>query len=402
MPAILRARRCAVLVSLLLSGVATLAGARPEAGTPIFTDDFESGLSRWVPGGTGADGSIDVHDAGDAHGQVLRLRSNGDVHALIRGSDRWGGVALEGDVLFPAPGDSYLGVMYHVREARGRMDFGLVYLKYGRRVYLQANPHRDYNVTRTFYPEYEAPLVEGVTVEAGEWSRFRVEIVRGVAHFYVGDLATPAMTFAIAEPGAGMLGLQPRSVGEEVWIDNVVVTPLEAHSYRGPPRPAIATNAGQWDRLAWEVLGPLPRTDDRVARDDGSSDARWSPFELDPRGAIETARVVDYHGLRTVAYFRARWRSDRAGEAVLRVSSVDDVAVWVNGAFAGFYAREAAAWFDAGTNPEHPGTQIAIPVAAGINTLVLRVRGGAYAAGGLFARIEQDGVVQSSPDPGAR
>ena len=392
--------RILTAVALVALAQGPKAPARPPdaSGVLLLEEGFERGLSRWIVGGAGSAGAVDLHDAGGAHGQVLRLRSNGDVHALARGSEAWADVSLECDVLFPRLGDSYLGVVYGARERRGRMDFGLIYLKFGRRVYLQANPHRDYNVTRTFYPEYEAPLVEGTAVRAGEWTRIRVEVVRGVAHFYVGDLRTPAMTFPIAEPGPGRLGFQPRSVGEEVWIDNVVIRPLAQHSYQGPPRPAVPY-AGEWNRLTWEVNGPLPRTDDRLALD-AQAGGTWRPFALDPRGAIDTARVVDYHGPDTVAYFRTRWTSERSGEAVLRVSSVDDVAVWANGRFAGFYGRDSAAWFDAGTNPERPGVSIALPAVAGVNTLVIRVRGGAYAAGGLYARVEQDGVVQSSPKAG--
>jgi hypothetical protein len=372
-------------VSLWL-GVAWMLWAttvQAQALSVRFTDDFSGGLSKWVLAGGGA---VSVHDAGGDHGAVMRLKPDGDVHALIRGSERWGDVAIEGDLLFPEEGDSYLGVIYNFRRRESRTDFGLIYLKFGNRVYLQPNPHRDYNVTRTFYPEYVAPLSGVSGVRVGVWHRFRVEVVGGVAHFFVGDLTRPALIFPIAEPGPGMIGFQPRSVGNEVWVDNVTVRSVAAHSTPSPP--AIPAERGQ----RWEVYGPLASTDDAVARPPRNASGPWRPFALDARGGVETSRVIDYHGPKTVGYFRTRVVADSSGTATLRMSSVDDLAVWVNGSFLGFIGRQAGAWFDFGRNPDHPGEVATIPVVAGTNTIVVRVRGGMYAAGGFFARVERNGA----------
>jgi hypothetical protein len=381
-----------------LVGPGALATQDIPSAAVKFSDDFENGLSRWVVAG---EGDVGTHDAGAGHGRVLKLRSNGDVHALIRGSQRWGNVALEGDMLFPETADNYLGVIYNYRECNGRSDFGLVYIKYGRSVYLQANPHRDYNVSRTFYPEFVAPLAGASAVRVGEWQRFRVEVVDGLSHFYVGDLATPQLVFPIPEPGPGMLGLQPRSVGGDVWVDNVTARSIERFSYSAPPSAVVGTLTGAPETLRWEVLGPLPRTEDTVARGTDRASGRWRSFALDPRGAIETGRVIDYHGPNTVAYFRTVVRAGAAGLGVLRVSSVDDLAVWVNGRFNGFIPRQGAAWFDYGRNPDHHGQEETVDLLAGDNLIVIRVRGGTYASGGFYACVEQDGRLLASPgDPG--
>lgn len=369
--------------------------ARPALGqTERFRDSFDSGLRHWIVAGSSA---VDVHDAGGDHGRVLRLRADGDVHALVRGSDRWGDLAIEGEVLFPKPGDAYLGVVYGFREERGRQDFGLIYLKVGRRNYLQANPHRDYNVTRTFYPEFEAPLAGASDVRIGEWQRFRMEVVAGVAHFYVGDVHRPQLTFPIPESHAGLVGLQPRSVGNEVWVDNVVVSSIARHRYQGPPIPATAATRAQPSGLRWDVLGPLARTEDGVVRGAAPQTVAWRPLHPDPRGGIATAEVVDFHGPNTVAYFRTRVHDPVGGTAVLRFSSVDDLALWVNGRFQGFLAAAEHAWADVGENRDHPGTRVGITLRSGVNEIVLRVRGGRYAAGGFFARVERDAVLLASP-----
>ncbi len=394
-------RRRRLLVALAfgaaLSGGSVFAVGAPSADLK-FRDDFEHGLSAWIVGGADNVGILDV---GGEHGNVLRLRSDGEVHALIRGSERWGNVALEGEVQFPVPGNAYLGVIYDYRERGGRSDFGLVYIKSGRRAYLQANPHRDYNVSRTFYPEFTAPLEGASAVIPGQWQRFRVEVVDGVSHFYVGDFETPRLVFPIAEPGPGMLGLQPRSVGKDVWVDNVTVRSIERFSYAGPPRPPAGSLAAAGGGLRWEVLGPLARTDDAVARGTDPATGRWRSFAPDARGAIATGTVVDYRGPDTVAYFRTVVVAGADGPGLLRFGSVDDLAVWINGRFVGFLSREDAAWFDHGRNRDHPGDDSSIDLKAGENVIVIRARGGTYASGGFFVRIEQDGKTLRSPAGGS-
>jgi hypothetical protein len=136
----------------------------------------------------------------------------------------------------------------------------------------------------------------------------------------------------------------------------------------------------------WEVLGPLERTLDDAARGVGTHP--WRPFDTDRRGAVVTGRVVDTHGPRSVAYFRTRIRVDRSQQATLHFSTIDDLAVWVNGRFHWFVGRAPRTWPDFWKQPAHAGQRIPIDLAAGDNVVVIRVRGGDYATGGFFVRLE--------------
>jgi 3-keto-disaccharide hydrolase len=368
---------------MFLAGVLALGGAATDSDGVLFEEDFEDGLSRWSIHG---EGTARIQDSGEApHGKVLVLVPDGNAYALIGGSEAWQGVRLEGEFLFPTDEDSDLGVVYNLRRREDRRDFGVVYIK-GNESYLQANPHRDWNVSRTIYPEYRAPLAGDAAVRRGVWHRFAVEVVGRNCHFYVGDTPVPQMTFPLFELDSGALGLQPRSVGAEVWVDNVRVTSLDRLSYDGPPRPPVEHDPSSVARL-WEVLGPLTRTDDEIARSPASPGLRWRSFETDARGAVVTGRVVDFQGSNTVAYFRTRVLRRADGPATLRISTADDLALWVNGRFAWFIPRESAAWFDFLRNASHPGQSIPLELLGGENELVFRARGGVYASGGFFARV---------------
>lgn len=101
-----------VSLSLTVLAGAPPCGAQGQAtGSVVFQEDFESGLGRWRIYG---DGAAQIVDSGDpARGRVLALVPQGDAYALIEGSERWGGMRLEGELLFPSPRDSYLGVIYN-------------------------------------------------------------------------------------------------------------------------------------------------------------------------------------------------------------------------------------------------------------------------------------------------
>jgi hypothetical protein len=294
---------------------------------------------------------------------------------------------MEGEVLFPDDQQNYLGFVYAFREHGGRTDFGLIYIK-GNGSYLRVNPHRDLNVGRTLYEEYRTPLVDEAAIRIGEWQRFRLEVIGNEAHVYVGDMDVPQLTFSHLELNGGAVGLQPRSVGGDVWVDNVSVSTIPAFTYDGPPLPATDY---QPDSVLtdWQVAGPLARTDDRLARNPSSFPERWKPFPTDGRGAVVSGAVADYHGPRTVAYFRTTLHSPLAESAVLHLSTVDDLAIWVNGRFHWFVRREGLAWWDFWINEEHRGRRVPIELRQGANEVVIRVRGGVYASGGFFARVER-------------
>jgi hypothetical protein len=348
-----------------------------------FQDDFESGLKRWELYGNGG---AEIIDSGDpVHKQVLLLRPQGDVYALVKKSAEWGGVRLEGEVLFPDEIDNYLGVVYNFQRRKRRTDFGLIYIK-GNDSYLIVNPHRDFNVNRTLYEEYRTPLKGDAAIRTGKWQRFKAEIIGRSCHFYVGNMNVPQLIFSSLELSSGAVGLQPRSVGGDVWVDNILITAINKFSYDGISLP----NAPEYELepllTHWEAIGPLAQTSDDLARNPAK--IKWNQFRTDDRGAVVTGRLVDYHGPRTVAYFRTRVQSGNDRLAYLEISSVDDLALWVNGRFHWFIPRRGLAWYDFWKNAEHQGQRIPIELKKGANDLVFRTRGGVYASGGFFARIE--------------
>jgi hypothetical protein len=179
-------------------------------------------------------------------------------------------------------------------------------------------------------------------------------------------------------------------VGGEVWVDNINVVAIDDFAYQGSPRPEDRKYDPETLLTDWEVLGPMEKTLDEVARIPGAVQG-WRPSPTDGRGAVVTGAVVDSHGPRSVAYFRTRVRSDRPGPAILHLSTIDDLALWVNGRFHWFVDRERYAWHDFWKNPEHEGQKIPVDLVKGENLIVIRVRGGVYATGGFFARIERAG-----------
>jgi hypothetical protein len=355
--------------------------APQTTGGNLFTDDFEHGIDRWRIIG---DNGVRVKASGDPrHGSVMELVPNGDVSAIIKDSEKWGRVRLEGEMLFPTDVDNYLGFIYNLTERNRRQDFGLIYVK-GNQSYLQANPQYDFNVTRLVYPELRTNLSGAAAVKVNTWQRFAIEIDGVRAHVYVGSGDVPQMTFDGFEYDRGAIGLQPRSVGGPVWVDNVRVRSIDRLSYSGRPIPSIAYDSTAL-LTSWQVAGPFDRTHDGLAQH--PERGRWATFETDARGAIIAGRMVDYHGPNTVAYFRTTIDSKAAGESELQFSTSSDLSAWLNGQFISGASRQDFAWFDFATNKEHPPRRLSVSLKAGRNDLVVRVRGGAYAEAGFFSRV---------------
>ena len=380
--------------TLLLVLIAAVSVTQDPAGGPVrLRDDFERGLAAWEVHGSHAI-TVVPSDQAD-HGAVLRLTSDGkDIYVLARGSERWGAVRIEGDVLFRGTANAYLGIVYHHQRRGDRVDFGNVYIK-GNGSYLRVNPHRDGNIGRTLYEEYRTPLVGQAAVRANVWQRFRAEVMDSVVHMYVADTTVPQLIFSLYEGREGAIGFQPRSVGDTVWVDNVVVTSIDRLTYRGAPRPPI-TYQPESLLTDWEVVGPLDRFRDSVA---GTPDTvSWRAFPTDARGVVVTGRVAEYAGPRSVAYFRTRVRAGSACRATLHLSTVDDLAIWVNGRFWWFLARQPLAWHDFWRSADHAGRTIPVYLVEGENELTVRVRGGVYGSGGFFARIEDMGACNRLPE----
>ncbi len=380
--------------TLLLFALCSSVWPPSLAAQQLFRDDFERGLARWHV--TKPDW-LKVADSRDpAHGKVLKMDPGGGTHSLvlISGSEKWSGVRIEGDVLFPDDADNYLGLIYNYVERDGRIDYASIYLK-GNGSYLQANPRLDGNPMRTILPEYQVPLRGPSAIAIGKWQRFRAEVIGSLCHFYVGDMQTPVVTFDFPFLTRGAIGFKPRVAGYPVWLDNVSVSAISRFAYSGAP---IPDHRYEPEKLLtdWDVIGPfaarIPAIENepfqpRRSYSESGRSYRWQKFATDPRGAVVTSRLVEFMGPRNRAYFHTTLRAERAEEIELRFSTVDELPIWINGEFWGFKSPLNAAWFDFWKNPEHanPRHAVRVQLKPGENHLLIMVNGGAYADAGFFA-----------------
>ena len=360
----------------------------------VWRDDFSKGLASWEISDTAA---IYTQDSGDPeHGRVLVMNpAHAKLHALIKDSQSWSMYRIEGDVLFPTDEHNYLGFVYNYGERNGRTELGSIYIK-GNGSYIRVNPRRDWNPGRRLYEEMRVELEDSDAIEVGKWQRFAAEVSENVCHFYVGDMKTPKVTFEFYEFESGKVGFKPRVVGGPVWVDNVRILAIQELTYQGPLLPAITYSPERMVRN-WEVIGPFTGAIERIERTSGEKPAvveegerryRWRPYQTDARGAVITAQVVDFLGPRTVAYFRTTIEVGANEVASLEFSTIDDMALWLNGKFEGYSYGERYAWYDFIENLNHPATPYAgLPLVPGTNEVVIRIRGGKYAAGGFYATV---------------
>ena len=183
-----------------------------------------------------------------------------------------------------------------------------------------------------------------------------------------------------------------------MWIDALRATAIDGFTYQGAPIPDLHYDTSGLV-VHWEVLGPLTKFypevemrpfDPDLAIRDGDRTIRWRSFEADPRGAVLTGRVTDHEGPRRVAYFHATVTSDRVQDAPLGLSSVDNLALWLNDQFEGFVSRDGTAWWDFRTNEDHRVDSGTLRLVKGENHLLIRVVGGTYATGGFFLSLAPD------------
>jgi len=365
--------------------------------TTVFEDDFERSLARWDL--TQSD-FISIVDSGDAvHGNALRLDAGGpEVYALIKGSEAWGTVRITGMVMFPEDVHNYLGFIWGFRPKNGRTDFGSAYIK-GNGSYIRVNPRYDGNPGRAYHEEYRTPLEGESAVVIGRWQPFAIEVSGTLAHLYFGDMSQPKVTYDyIGEAGA--FGFKPRVVGGAVLLDDIVVERLDALNYQGSPLPEIEYDTGGRILREWHVLGPTVGLHPELARSpepttmtvrEATRELRWRPFETDPRGAVVTARVVEFRGEATRAYFATEVEVDSPGDYVLALSTVDDLAVWIDGRFEGYAGRSRFAWYDFLDNPEHTSRPLGLTLGAGRHSILIEVRGALYAGGAFFAAFHPAG-----------
>ncbi len=369
---------------------------------PIFQDDFENGLSGWE---INANAGVKIIDSGDgSHAKVMALIPDGNVFALIKNSEKWGPLRLEGEMLFPKNEHNYLGFIFNYQKNSEREDFGVLYVK-GNGSYIRANPWRDGNVSRLLYEEYRTNLRGDQAIIIGQWHKFKMEVVGHDCHLYIGNMETPKVTFDLFERSSGKVGFQPRVVGGNVWVDNIKVTAIKALSYQGPKIPNIEY---QSDKLItkWEVLGPFSEPSTEVERSFeqvakkikvGRKNHSWQPFLTDRRGAVVTGKVTQYEGPKTVAYFRTTIEASEAKTVTIHFTTTDELTLFLNGTDWGRIYRDGYispkndwnAWYDFWKNPKHAGRKVPIDLEPGLNQILIKVRNGQFASGGFFAYLEE-------------
>lgn len=365
----------------------------------LFEDNFEADLSNWEINNEGAVKILD--SSHDNQGGVLVLTPNGNVSALIKGSEQWSAVKMEGLMYFPADKNSYVGFIYNHGIRNNREDFGLLYVK-GNGSYIRVNPWRDGNVSRLLYEEYKTKMTGDQKIEIQRWHKFKLEVINERCHLYINEMDTPKITFNDFEFPSGKLGFQPRVVGGEVWIDNVVISSIKEFSYQGKNIPDIIYEP---DSLIteWEVLGPLNKPYPSIERSENTDTCKvhlneeiltWENFETDSRGCVVTGRITEYEGENEIAYFKTIIDAEEEGIVKLHFTTTDELTLYLNGKDHGRIYRDGYisrsndwnAWYDFWKNPDHKGRVRDLPLKKGKNVLIIRVRNGQFASGGFFVR----------------
>lgn len=368
----------------------------------LFEDNFDGNLSGWELNNTTSVKIIDSQNP--KQGNVLELIPNSNVSALIKNSNQWGALRVEGKMLFPKNEHNYLGFIYNYKKSIKREDFGLLYVK-GNGSYIRANPWRDGNVSRLLYEEYKTNLEEDQAIKIGQWHKFKIEVINQICHVYINDMKSPKITFGLFELESGKIGFQPRVTGGSVWIDDIKVTAIKQFHYKGKNIPAITYEP---DSLItkWEVFGPLTKPNltieqavnyNAISTDTNEANLSWKNFKTDARGALITGRITEYQGENTVAYFRTTLVAEKDKTVTLHFTTTDELAIYLNGKDAGRVYRDGYvskgndwnAWYDFWKNPHHKGRKKKISLKKGKNQLVIRVRNGQFASGGFFVYMEK-------------
>ena len=104
----------------------------------LFQDDFEKGLQHWDLSNPGKFVLYTTKDR--RHQKIIRLVPGGhNTYMLLKGSENFKSVSIEGDVLFPDTLNSYFGVIYNYTIRGSRNDYGCIYIK-GNDNYLRQIP----------------------------------------------------------------------------------------------------------------------------------------------------------------------------------------------------------------------------------------------------------------------
>lgn len=404
-----------LMILFITIGFVVVGPARAEEGIR-FKDDFEKGTGKWDLVNPDKIALIDTGDA--EHGKALCLYPGGEaVYALIKGSDNWTNIKVEGDLLFPWYTCSYLGFMYNYRVKGPRTDFGSIfilgpfgedlipyytnYLKHmewppdhfmGNVVWV--NPHRASNASRNLYSEYWVTLTGEAAVKPKQWGRFKAEIIGTACHFYIKDMETPLITYDFHELDSGRIGFKPRFTGAEVWIDNITVESIKEFAYKGPRMPSGITYKPGELLTDWKVAGAFTRRIKEI--EEGGYDAgksykdegkeyKWTPFETDPRGCAIFGQLTNRFSYEFFVYFHTEIHSDSEKEVTFDFSSTNPMVLWVNNKRAGNVGKQLVSWHDFREHPDHKGSRIKTTLKPGKNSILLLARGGNYGGDGFYA-----------------
>ena len=235
---------------------------------------------------------------------------------------------------------------------------------------------------------------------------WRMEAVRhrgdgSTAHVYIGDTATPQLTFSALELDRGASGCSHvRSVDRSGLTTSVSARSSACPTPARPFRPGLHARCVVTD---WQVAVPS-RT--ATMRWPGRAQAR-------PAGAPSrlTAAALSSPVGSSTTTARTPWRTPhhRAGglAPVNGTLPVDGRRLRrvAERRLPGIRRRQDAAWFDFTTNQEHRPRRVRLDLVPGANDIVIRVRGGVYASG-VYAALtecpdEGAGVELASPLTGS-
>ncbi|MCP5047023.1 MAG: hypothetical protein GY940_07610 [bacterium] len=385
-----------------------------------FRDDFENGTGKWD---LISPDKIRIVDSGDpSHGKVLALHPGGaTVSALIKDSNQWANIRIEGDVYFPYLYNASMAVIYNHNLKGTQPSFGSVYiygpngadLKSFRKNHfryiqippgkflgnvVQVNPHRGNNSSRALYPEFWTPLTGAAAIKTGEWGHFKAEIVGSTCHFYVKDMETPVITNSLFELSSGRVGFQPRFEGAVVYIDNIKVTGIAGLTYTGPPLPSNRNYKPSELITQWDVIGPFWKRMNTIDSDGylpgktyrlDEKDFKWRPFKTDARGCVLIGQVCDRYTGDVFAYFHTEVSSDTEKEITVEFSSSNNMDLFANGKRVGNIPIHRSSWYDFLENPKHPGSRLKVKLKPGKNHLVVFARASRVDGGGFYAGIKE-------------
>lgn len=359
----------------------------------LFYESFENGLINWQYTDSNIVQLFETQDT--LHNTILKLIPNRTSDCLlIKNSDQWDSVMIEGEVLFPTNQHNYLGLVYNYQK-RERKDFGCIYIK-GNGSYVRVNPHRDGNASRALYEEYKTKLKEDRAIIINKWIPFKAEIIGSEIHFYVKNMSEPVVVFNDLEFSNGMIGFKPRFAGAECWLDNIKVRKIVEFS--NSDKYSCKSHVYEKENMLynWHAIGPFNKRLNEIetANSENSvildkNNYNWFKFDTDARGCIVAGKICRYTTNEKFAYFSTTISYDKATKANLMFSTLNNLHVWVNSEYLGMVDKQKYAWYDFDTNMDHNGRSIPVIFKKGTNRILILVEGANYSGDGFYSKIKK-------------